>query len=79
MSEGCGSLVQVQCTMARQTRMGDQGLHTLRNNPDIARFVIEGEANGRHLGTGSYGSVEEVSKRGSIYMEYSNTMICGQH
>ena len=43
--------------MARQS----QGLHALRNNPDIARFVIEGEANGRQLGTGSYGSVEEVS------------------
>ena len=38
-----------------------QGLHALRNSPDIARFVIEGEANGRQLGTGSYGSVEEVS------------------
>ena len=42
--------------MARQ-----QGLHALRNNQDLARFVIEGESNGRQLGTGSYGSVEEVS------------------
>ena len=42
--------------MARQ-----QGLSGLRNNQDFARFVIEGEANGRQLGTGSYGSVEEVS------------------
>ena len=33
----------------------------LRNNQDLARFVIQGEANGRQLGTGSYGSVEEVS------------------
>ena len=33
----------------------------LRNNQDLARFVIEGEGNGRQLGTGSYGSVEEVS------------------
>ena len=32
----------------------------LRNNQDLARFVVEGEANGRQLGTGSYGSVEEV-------------------
>lgn len=33
----------------------------LRDNHDLARFTIEGEANGRQLGTGSYGSVEEVS------------------
>ena len=33
----------------------------LKNNQDLARFVIQGEANGRQLGTGSYGSVEEVS------------------
>ena len=33
----------------------------LRNNQDLARFVIGGEANGRQLGIGSYGSVEEVS------------------
>jgi hypothetical protein len=33
----------------------------LRDNQDLAHFVIEGEANGRQLGTGSYGSVEEVS------------------
>ena len=32
----------------------------LRNNRDLAHFVIKGEANGRQLGTGSYGSVEEV-------------------
>ena len=36
-------------------------LHALRNNQDLARFVIEGESNGKQLGTGSYGSVEEVS------------------
>ena len=41
--------------MARQQR-----LH-LRDNQDLARFVIDGEANGRQLGIGSYGSVEEVS------------------
>jgi hypothetical protein len=40
-------------TMARQ----------LRDNQDLARFVIEGEANGKQLGTGSYGSVEEVSSK----------------
>ena len=50
--------IQILSTMARQQR--HQGLHSLRSNPDIARFVTEGEANGRQLGTGSYGSVEEV-------------------
>ena len=36
-------------------------LHALRNDQNLARFVIDGESYGRHLGTGSYGSVEEVS------------------
>ena len=53
----------LHCTMARRP----QGLYTLRNNPDIARFVIEGEANGRQLGTGSYGSVEEVNYKLANY------------
>ena len=51
-----GANIADRCRMARQ-----QGLHALRNNQDLARFVIEGESNGRQLGTGSYGSVEEVS------------------
>ena len=41
--------------MARQA-----GLHALRNDQDLARYVIEGTPTGRQLGTGSYGSVEEV-------------------
>ena len=32
----------------------------LRNDPNIAHFVVEGGATGRQLGVGSYGSVEEV-------------------
>ena len=32
----------------------------LRNDPNIAHFVVEGDATGRQLGIGSYGSVEEV-------------------
>jgi hypothetical protein len=32
----------------------------LQNNPNIARFMVEGIATGRQLGIGSYGSVEEV-------------------
>ena len=51
--------------MARQPtrQQGSFRLHALRDNPDIANFVIEGESNGRQLGTGSYGSVEEVSQK----------------
>ena len=33
----------------------------LQNDPNIARFVLEGTAIGRQLGIGSYGSVEEVA------------------
>ena len=32
----------------------------LRGNPNVMRFVVEARATGRQLGTGSYGSVEEV-------------------
>ena len=34
-----------------------QKLQELHN---LARFVVEGRATGKQLGTGSYGSVEEV-------------------
>lgn len=36
-------------------------LHGLQNDPNLTRYVVEGRATGRQLGTGSYGSVEEVS------------------
>ena len=33
----------------------------LRNDPSLARFLREGTATGRQLGSGAYGSVEEVT------------------
>ena len=42
--------------MANQQRR----LLVLRDDRQLARFVIEGRATGKQLGTGSYGSVEEV-------------------
>ena len=61
---------------ARQQRLG-----ALRNNQDLARFVIEGEANGRQLGIGSYGSVEEVSIEHLASYEYAlkDVVICTYH
>ena len=41
-------------------RQQSQRLRALRNNRDIARFTVQGRATGKQLGTGSYGSVEEV-------------------
>ena len=38
-----------------------QRLRTLRYNRQLARFVVEGRATGKQLGSGSYGSVEVVS------------------
>ena len=35
-------------------------LRDLRNDQNLAQFVLEGTATGKQLGTGSYGSVEEV-------------------
>ena len=53
--------VGVLPTMAeRQQR---QRLRALRNDRNLARFVVEGRATGKQLGTGSYGSVEEVCKK----------------
>ena len=40
-----------------------QRLRALRDDPNLARFVLEGTATGKQLGNGSYGSVEEVSLR----------------
>ena len=37
-----------------------QRLRAVRDDPNLARFVVEGRATGETLGTGSYGSVEEV-------------------
>ena len=37
-----------------------QHLRDLSSDPNIARFVVEGIATGKQLGTGSYGAVEEV-------------------
>ena len=39
-----------------------QRLRALRNDPNLARFVVEGVTTGNQLGTGSYGAVEEVSQ-----------------
>ena len=45
--------------MAQQRQR--QRLSALRDDPNLARFVLERTATGKQLGTGSYGSVEEVS------------------
>ena len=41
-------------------RQQRQRVRVLRNDRNLARFVVEGRATGKQLGTGSYGSVEEV-------------------
>ena len=42
--------------------MAQRSLPDLRNDPKLARFVVEGNPTGIHLGNGSYGSVEEVQR-----------------
>ena len=39
---------------------GQLSVQSLQNDPNIARFMVEGTATGKQLGVGSYGSVEEV-------------------
>ena len=41
-------------------RQQRQRLRALQNNRQLARFTVQGRATGKQLGTGSYGSVEEV-------------------
>ena len=43
-------------------RQQQQRLRVLQNNRQLARFTVRGRATGKQLGTGSYGSVEEVLK-----------------
>ena len=45
--------------------MAGQFVHELglRNDQNLARYVIEGRSTGKQLGTGSYGSVQEVFYR----------------
>ena len=47
-------------TLTMAGRQQRQRLRTLRDNRQLARFIVEGRATGKQLGTGSYGSVEEV-------------------
>ena len=44
-----------------EERRQSQRLRALRDDRHLARFVLQGRATGKRLGTGSYGSVEEVS------------------
>ena len=41
-------------------RQQKQRLRALRNDRQLARFIVEGRPTEKQLGTGSYGSVEEV-------------------
>ena len=49
---GIGSVVQAAKTSGQ--------LSILRRNVDLAQFVVEGTFTGRQLGSGYFGSVEEV-------------------
>ena len=51
-----------------------QRLRALRNDPNLARFVVEGIATGKQLGTGSYGAVEEVRSH-QVVIEVLSTVI----
>ena len=49
-----------KCTVGMAERQQRQRLRALQNNRQLARFTVQGRATGKQLGTGSYGSVEEV-------------------
>ena len=60
--------------MATEMAQREQ-LRSLRNDPGLARFVVEGRATGKQLGSGSYGSVEEVTIEYSACREF--IILCG--
>ena len=66
--------------MAQRQR---QRLRALRNDPNLARFVVEGVTTGKQLGTGSYGAVEEVRRLGMAttgsYREWGGVEIFTGH
>ena len=51
-------------------------MEALRNDQNLARFVVEGRATGRQLGTGSYGSVEEVAIGLKLYYGSTKRLNC---
>ena len=57
VSTPVATVVTAVSKMAQRQR---QRLHALRNDPTLAHFVVEGVTTGRQLGTGCYGTVEEV-------------------
>ena len=50
-------------------------LGILRQNSDLAQFVVEGEFTGRLLGNGYFGSVEEVRNSKPC----TNCLVCAAH
>ena len=58
MNTACRRVLNLKIMAERQQR---QRLRTLRDNRQLARYIVEGRATGKQLGTGSYGSVEEVA------------------
>ena len=51
----------VPAPLAKMAHRGRQRqLRAIRNDRNLARFVVGGRPTGKQLGTGSYGSVEEV-------------------
>ena len=55
-----GGICKASYERGSLAKMARRNLPDLRNDPKLARFVVEGNATGIHLGNGSYGSVEEV-------------------
>ena len=53
--------IKIRAENMMAERQQRQRLRALRNDRNLARFVVEGRATGKQLGTGSYGSVEEVT------------------
>lgn len=51
-------------------------LGILRQNSDLAPFIIEGEFTGRQLGNGYFGSVEEVKRTSLAPNNYYPKFLC---
>lgn len=54
----------------------ERRLRALRDNRHLARFIITGVPTGKQLGTGSYGSVEEVCACKANHIYYVFDSVC---
>ena len=60
VGRGEGGGVTLRSSSTINMALVERRLQGLRNDPRISPLIVKGKSTGKHLGTGSFGSVEEV-------------------